>query len=157
MKKQIFTALFILLFVIPNSLTAQEEVVMGPGYAIDVYFKFGSGVTEEVERAGWDLGFFTTPESAAIITNGSMGIELRTYNNGDTTDWKDVDTTGLSTWTLLYNGEDSWENGAFNRLSTGGDDVGWGIRNPATNDIKGDSAQRLFSCISKDLLSSGIP
>jgi hypothetical protein len=138
MKRHLF-ALFIAVLLLPALLSAQEEIIMGPGYALDVYFELGAGVSEEVERAGWDLGFFTTPESAAIITNGSMGVELRTYMNGDTTAWKDVDTTGLSTWKALYNGEDSWENGAFNRLSTGGNDVGWGIRNASTNDIIGDS------------------
>jgi hypothetical protein len=137
--KRYFYALISLVFFVPGILSAQEEILMGPGYALDVYFELGAGVSEEVEREGWDLGFFTTPESASIITNGSIGIELRTYNNGDTTDWKDVDTTGLSTWALLYNGEDSWQNGAFNRLSTGGNDVGWGIRNTSTNDIIGDS------------------
>jgi hypothetical protein len=39
----------------------------------------------------------------------------------------------------MYNGEDSWENGAFNRNSRGYPDFGWGLLDPVTNNIIGDS------------------
>ena len=81
--------------------------------------------------------------SGGIITNCGTSLEnhvrLWTYQNGDTTAWMNIDTNGLSSWPLLYNGEDSWENGAFNRNSHGYPDYGWGIKNISTNDIFGDS------------------
>jgi len=118
---------------------SQVSVSMGPGYEYDVYYSLQDGVVEEMVRTDWDLGFFTDPESGGIILNGANGCELYTYPNGDTTAWLDIDTTGLSTWTVLFDGEDKWENGAFNRGSLGYPDFGWGVKDDITNRIIGDS------------------
>jgi len=139
MKRIIFLSLVISTISFYNPTTAQESVTMGAGYANDVYYSMEDGIVEVVERAGWDIGFYTSPWSAAIITNGGMGVELYTYPNGDTTSWLNIDTTGLSTWPVLFNGEDLWENGAFNRNSGVHPDYGWGVYNSITHNVVGDS------------------
>ncbi len=39
----------------------------------------------------------------------------------------------------MYNDQDDWENGAFNRNAAGHPDYGWGIYNMVTHNLKGDS------------------
>ena len=143
MKNFLLLLLVISLFSVLRPAHSQELVSMGAGYIYDVYYSMEDGVVDEMERDDWDLGFYTSPMSAAIITNCGTDlydhVKLYTYPKGDTTAWMNIDTNGLSTWPLLYNGEDRWENGAFNRNAQGYPDYGWGIRNPVTNNITGDS------------------
>ena len=139
MKNFLLFLLIISVLSVLNPAYSQESISMGAGYAYDVYYSMEDGVIAEEEREGWDIGFYTIASSAGIITNGGMEVELYTYPNGDTTAWMNIDTNGLSMWPKLFNGEDSWENGAFNRNSHGYPDAGWGIYNISTNDIVGDS------------------
>ncbi len=131
-----------------------DSVVMGPGYANDIYYSFEDGVVASVPRANWDIGFHTTLWTAAIITNGAAGVNLYTYPNSDTTGWSAVDTAGLGFWPILYDSEELWEDGAFTRNATGHPDYGWGKYNPITHDVVGDSIyllQTLDGTYQKDM------
>ena len=148
MKKIFSIALTISFLVAFCPANSQETVSMGAGYIYDVYYSLEDGIVELMEREDWDLAFYTDPLSGGIITNCGTGnqmtgfdnhVMLWTYPNGDTTAWLNIDTTGLANWPRMYNGEDSWENGAFNRNSQGYPDFGWGLLDPVTNDIIGDS------------------
>ena len=148
MKKILLLALIISFLPIINPATSQETVSMGSGYIYDVYYSLEDGIVDLLEREDWDLAFYTDPASGGIITNCGTGdqmtgfsyhVKLWTYPNGDTSAWLNIDTNGLANWPLMYNGEDSWENGAFNRNSQGYPDFGWGLLDPVTNDIIGDS------------------
>jgi len=128
------------IFAISMAVQSQSSISMGPGYADDIYYDMHDGVVGIVERSDWDIGFFTGPETYGIITNGGSGIELYAYPYGDTSAWMSIDTNGMSaSWPVLYNGEDSWQNGAFNRNSTGYPDYGWGVYSDITQDVVGDS------------------
>jgi hypothetical protein len=116
-----------------------DSVVLGPSYADDIYYSFEDGVVATVPRTNWDIGFHTTVWSATIITNGAAGVDLYTYPNSDTAGWSTVDTAGMLSWTVLYDSEESWEDGAFTRNATGHPDYGWGKYNPITHDVVGDS------------------
>ncbi len=143
MKNVIFIAMIFSAMTLSNMARGQEMVSMGEGYIYDVYYSMEGGVVDFMEREDWDLGFYTDPMSGGIITNCGTSlydhVKLYTYPKADTSAWLNLDTNGLSTWPVLYNGEDRWENGAFNRNSQGYPDYGWGIKNPATSDITGDS------------------
>jgi len=116
-----------------------DSVQTGPGYANDVYYSFEDGVVATVTRTNWDIGFHTTLWTATIITNGAAGVNLYTYPTADTAGWATLDTTGLGTWPVMYDSEESWEDGAFTRNATGHPDYGWGKYNPITHDVVGDS------------------
>lgn len=118
---------------------AVDSVAMGPSYANDIYYSFESGVVASPSRTAWDIGFRTTVWTATIITNGAAGVNLYTYPNSDTTGWSSVDTAGISGWTVMYDDENDWENGAFNRNAAGHPDYGWGKYNPINHDVVGDS------------------
>lgn len=125
-----------------NTVNAQAEtdsVMMGAGYTNDIYYSFTNGTIHEVDRSNWDIGFYTSAWSAGIIVNDGKGIELYVYPQSNTSGWNSIDTAGMSTWPILYNSTDSWENGAFNRSSLGHPDYGWGVYNPITHDVVGDS------------------
>ncbi len=139
MKKHIKILFLLTVLFISNPGFSQVSISMGSGYAYDVYYSLQNGIVDAMERTDWELAFYTDAESGAIITNGAQGVELYTYPNGDTTAWLNVDTNGLSTWPVLFDGEDSWENGAFNRNSHGFPDYGWGLIDLVSGDIIGDS------------------
>ncbi|MEZ5083046.1 MAG: hypothetical protein R2750_06320 [Bacteroidales bacterium] len=117
----------------------QDSVEMGPGYANDIYYSMQDGFISSVDRKNWDLGFYTSAWSAGIIINDGNGAELYLYPNADTSGWMSVDTTGLSTWTVLYNSVDDCEMGAFNINEKGHPDYGWGVYNTINHDVVGDS------------------
>jgi hypothetical protein len=122
-----------------QAVNALDSIVMGSGYANDIYLSFENGVVATVPRTNWDIGIYTKIFTAGIITNGAAGVNLYTYPKADTTGWATVDTSGISGWTVMYDNEKDWEDGAFNRNATGYPDYGWGIYNPANHDVVGDS------------------
>lgn len=147
MKKFTKIALFITLIIISLSPSAHsstlngtpDSVQMGPLYANDIYYSFEDGVVASVSRTNWDIGFYTTVWTATIITNGAAGVTLYTYPTSDTAGWNSLDTAGLAGWPVLYDNEDDWNDGAFNRTQTGHPDYGWGKYNPISHDVVGDS------------------
>jgi len=140
---KIFLLSAIILIISPSSyafnMASEDSVSMGPGYANDIYYSMKNGQVSSVDRSNWDIAFYTLTWSAAILTNGAAGVELYTYPKSDTSAWASVDTAGLSTWKVLYNSPDEWEDGAFNRNSKNHPDYGWGHYNPITHNVVGDS------------------
>jgi SprB repeat/HmuY protein len=125
----------------PEGPSGEISLSMGAGYANDVFFSLTTGVVKEEERANWDIGFYTNPQSSSIITNGGQGVVLYTYPNGAAADWATVDTAGLATWTPMYNNvaDTTWQNGAFDRNALGHPDYGWGVYSMTSHDVYGDS------------------
>ncbi len=116
-----------------------DSIVMGPSYANDIYYSMENGEVHSVDRDNWDIAFHTLTWSSEILINEGAGAELRTYPKADTSGWDAIDTTGLSTWPVLYNDEHEWLNGAFSRFTKGHPDYGWGVYNAITHDVVGDS------------------
>lgn len=145
MKKTLYTInLLILTLLTATILNAQgiptrDTVVMGPGYADDVYYSFSDGVVAKAARNTWDIAFYTNAISAGVMTNEGNGIQLFTYPNGDINDWAAVDTIGMMSWTIMYNSAEYWEEGAFNANSKDHPDYGWGTYNSVDHNVYGDS------------------
>jgi len=116
-----------------------QEVIMGPGYANEIYYQFTTFNAYSTSRTAFDISFKTAPGSGAILTNDGNNIVLWTYPYADTSGWTAVDTNDLYQYPPLYNDPDVWENGAFNRQSAGYPDYGWGVYNESTKIITGDS------------------
>ena len=144
MNKTLHTLIFILAIGLSSVLGQSKEYTtdtlsMYPGYSNDIYYSMSEGEVANIPRAGWDIAFFTAPFSAGIIINEGNGVGLYSYPNGDTSSWAHVDTSGMSSWTPLYNSPEYWEDGAFNKNATGHPDYGWGIYNMVTHSVTGDS------------------
>lgn len=116
-----------------------QQVIMGTGYANEVYYQFTTFNTFETPRNAWDLSFKTSSASAAVLINDGNNAVLWAYPYADTSGWATVDTFGLYMYEPQFNDPDNWENGAFNRHSAGYPNYGWGVYNPATQIITGDS------------------
>ena len=146
MKNKILcTLIFILSISVSNSFAQNKDyntfeyLEMGAGYANDIFYSVADGEVLNIPRAGWDIAFYTSASRTGIIINEGSGADLYTYPHGDIDDWDDVDTSGMSAWDWSYNSPLDWENGAFNRNSTGYPDCGWGVYDEDIYSFEGDS------------------
>jgi hypothetical protein len=145
--KKLILSFFALAMTIANTYAVEDSISTTPGYSMDVYYSMQNGVVKSEARTNWDIAFSTYKMSSSILINGGSGVELYTYPNGDTADWATVDTAGISTWPIMNNSEESWEEGAFGANALGHPDYGWGIYNMVTHNLTGDS---LFIIKTKD-------
>jgi hypothetical protein len=120
-------------------LSLADSIMMGAGYANEIFYSLEDGVLKSSPRSSWDIAFSTNPMSSTILINEGYGVELYTYPKGDLTAWDAVDTSGMSGWPAMYNSDTSWYYGAFDRNDLGHPDYGWGVYNTQTHDVVGDS------------------
>ena len=124
-----------------------DTILMGAGYAKEIYYSMSNGNKGAVDRKQWDIAFRCSRMSASILTNdgannnvlGLSGVELYTYPKSDSSGWASVDTSGLFSWKKMVNSTTDWETGAFDQNQLGHPDYGWGKYNTATHDVIGDS------------------
>lgn len=131
--------LLIMTFFSSKGQPVNDSVIMGQSYVNDIFYSFKNGTVHTAPRLNWDIAFQSTIWSATILTNGASDVKLYTYPNADTSGWSSVDTTGMLGWKLLYNSDQTWDEGAFNRNQSGHPDYGWGKYNLITHDVIGDS------------------
>lgn len=137
--RKILLSLVAIIIALTNIYAVEDSVSTQQAYSKDVYYSMKDGVVKTEARNNWDIAFTTSKMSSSILINGGTGALLYTYPNGDTSAWSTLDTIGLSTWTKMYNSEESWEEGAFGQNALGHPDYGWGIYNMITHNLVGDS------------------
>ena len=73
-----------------------DTLVMGAGYASEVYYDMDAGSVGKVFREFWDIAFKTgySGYTSSIRTNTTMGVELYTYPHADTSAWSPATSTG---------------------------------------------------------------
>jgi len=117
-----------------------DSVTLGASYANDIYYSLSTGQKTAASNTNWDLAFQNAGNEATVLVNHAKGHVLyRTNTSVD--DWATLDTTGqLTRANLQYNDNRDWYRGAFS-LSEDVDnfDLGWGIYNPTTHRVTGDS------------------
>jgi hypothetical protein len=147
MKKLLYT-FHVMAMILLSTLFVQSQTTdtlsMGPGYGNDIFYSMENGEVASAPRDNWDIAFYTPRFSAGIIVNEGYGgmqgyTTLYTYPYGDTSAWESVDTSNMALWKPLYNSPEYWEEGAFNRNSTGHPDYGWGWYNMVNHHLYGDS------------------
>lgn len=120
----------------PSKIDKTETINQGISYVNDVYYSFSNGVIAEVPRANWDIAFSVSTRSSSIIINESAGVVLKKFPN--TWSWAStIDTAGYKTWASLHNSNTTWEEGAFNQMTTGGFNYGWGDYDQVSHNIIG--------------------
>lgn len=136
-----FTVLLISLFAFGAIAQTNVELITGASYVDDVYYSFNDGSVITTPRNNWDIAFAPDNMNVSILANNGYGVALYTYPNGAIADWAGLDTTGLSTWPVMYNSIVDLYDGAFLRNMKAGDafDQGWGVYNMSTHIIEGDS------------------
>ena len=140
MNKFLFTLLFACSLYFINAQTINDSVTLGAGYANQIWYSLENDEQGTALNSEWDLAFSTAGQGANILINSAIGTKLWAYPSSDTSGWTTVDTTGITTWTLLYNSDTSWNEGAFRQnMSSNPYDLGWGIYDPITHFVVGDS------------------
>ncbi len=124
-----------------GQLSVNDSISIGVSYFNQSYYNMSNGEIKNVDNTNWDIAFDVSAFGSSIRTNGQTGILLYTYPNGDISNWSTtIDTSGISTWSALYNSDTSWHLGAFDRnMTSAPEDLGWGIYNPITHHVNGDS------------------
>lgn len=159
----------ILLIIIGFSLKSfgqfsEDSVFIAAGYQNQVWYSLTDGEVKSASNSDWDLGFEIQGFSSSIIVNHAQGASLWNYPNGDTAAWNNIDTSGMRSWTKLFNSDTSWALGAFNQTkdSNNSFDLGWGKYNLITHHVTGNriyilqSIDKAFKKVWIKRLASGI-
>lgn len=142
MKKQILTAFLGLAALGANAQTAvTDTVVLGAGYANQVWYSLTNDEQGTAAKDNWDLAFDIVDITASIHINSVSGVMLWNYPKGNKSAWSTVDTSGLSTWAARYNTDTSWAVGAMGRYGDPSNpfDLDWGQYDMSTHKVAGDS------------------
>lgn len=117
-----------------------DTVSLGMQYASQKWYSLQNDEQGASPKNNWDIAFECAPYGTSIMTNSVTGTKLWLCANADTSSWLTLDTTGMAaSWPLKYNSDTSWYYGAFSQHQTSQYDLGWGIYNPITHFVDGDS------------------
>lgn len=122
-------------------LNAQNvSLSMNSGYQNQIFYSMQNGETVNISNQNWDIAFSTASMSSTIRTNDGKGVELYTYQDGDTSAWNNINNNDINNLPeLMFNSDTNWQYGAFDVNQIGGFDYGWGIYNLQTHHLIGDS------------------
>lgn len=145
-NRNLFTKWILILAMASTSIKAFaqsviDSVFMGSGFANEVYYSFEKGLTKTSTIADWDLSHTTVSRDNCLRLNHSIGWELRQYPNGGIADWATMDTSNWSSWPIYFNSPEQHLLGAFNRTKNSQNvwDFSWGVYNPNSHEVVGDS------------------
>ena len=139
MTKKI-TTIIIIISITKIIFAQNNQISLNSGYANQSFFSMQNGEILNISNQDWDLAFSTESMSATIRTNDGKGVELYTYQSGDTSSWNNINNNDINNLpTLMFNSDSSWGYGAFDVNQTGGFDYGWGVYNLQTHHLIGDS------------------
>lgn len=104
------------------------------------FYSLANGEVATMDLASWDLAFEITGFTASIRVNTQKGMRVFKAPY-PVSQWSALDTTGmLATWVEAFDSDTSWSHGALNNgLTTNEFDLGWGVYNPITHIVAGDS------------------
>jgi len=137
MIRYIFTLLIITSLTIANAQIS-DTVTTGPQNANDIYYSLKNGIIKSEPVNNWDLAFEIAGFSASIRINHVKGIDVF-QTHFPSASWTTMDTSQKNSWKMLYNSQYVWTLGAFNRHTDGNFNLGWGVYDPGSHIIQGDS------------------
>ncbi len=118
----------------------KDSAVMGPGYATQVFYDIKTGTKSTAMVNNWDIAHTSVSRDNCLRANHMSGLRVLQYPKGKTDAWSTFDTTGWSSWKLLWNDIHDHNKGAFS-LHT---DLpkwkfGWGTYDVTSKEVTGDS------------------
>lgn len=136
MKKLILSGLCAILF---TNIQAQTPIYdsVEIGTANEIWYSLPNDNQGTQPRANWDLAFEADTYGVSILFNTAGGNTVYVAPGATIPAFSTTDTTGITSWTPLYNSDTAWEIGALNTPSTGGLDYGWGDYNTVTHNLTG--------------------
>lgn len=117
-----------------------DSAIMGPGYATQVFYDIKTGAKATSAVNNWDIAHTSVSRDNCIRANHMSGLRVFQYPKGKTDAWSSFDTTGWTTWSMLWNDVHDHNKGAFS-LHT---DLpkwkfGWGTYDVSSKEVIGDS------------------
>lgn len=143
MKKQLLTVLAA--GIATTALQAQpvtDSVLMGAGYANQVWYSLANDEQGNSPKNNWDLAFDGIAITSSIHINTPGGAKLWVYPKGNKTAYGTaLDTNGLSALGERYNSPYWWELGAMGNYADPANnlDLDWGSYDMSTHIVSGDS------------------
>lgn len=123
-----------------NAQQITDTVSLSAGYANQKWYSLQNDEQGTAPKNNWDIAFECAQYGTSVLINSPTGTRLWLYAGGDTAQWATLDTTGMvAAWPLKYNSDTSWYLGAFSQPQMNQYDLGWGIYNPVTHFVDGDS------------------
>lgn len=132
-----------------GTLSAQTQytdtIVMGPGYANEVFFNVSTGVKTKSIMNKWHIAHTSDTRDNCIKANHANGtqsfVKVYAYPKGDNTAYNNFDTTGWASWATFTNDIHKHELGAFMQQVNSANpwDFSWGTYNSGSHIITGDS------------------
>lgn len=117
-----------------------DSAVMGPGYANQVYYDIKTGTKSNAAVNNWDIAHTSVSRDNCIRANHMSGLRVFQYPKGKTDAWSTFDTSGWSSWKLLWNDIHDHNKGAFNLHNNMAKwKFGWGTYDVNTKEVTGDS------------------
>ncbi|MBL7919952.1 MAG: T9SS type A sorting domain-containing protein [Bacteroidia bacterium] len=118
-----------------------DTVSVGAGYANQKYYSLQNDEQGTQGKDNWDIGFEITGYAGTILANtqkANFTVYKAPYSIAN---YAIIDTTGIISWPMLYNSDQTWDVGAFNRGANpfNSNDLGWGVYDVNTHIITGDS------------------
>jgi len=123
-------------------LNAQTVTVStGANYANQKWYSLDNGEVGTQPKDNWDIGFEINGYSSTILANTQKTGFAAYKAPYKVADYATIDTTGISSWPMLYNSDTTLAIGAFNRgaSTTNAFDLGWGLYDMNTHFVTGDS------------------
>lgn len=140
MNKIILTLISACSIAYSDAQSIDDSVTIGAGYANQIWYSLENDEQGGALNSEWDLAFSTAGQGSNILINSATGTKLWAYPSSGISGWNSVDTTGISAWSPSYNSDTSWNEGAFRQnLSSNPYDLGWGIYDPISHYVVGDS------------------
>lgn len=149
---------------------ANDSALMGSGFAQDVFYSFrkfaqtGNGAVKSVSNTNWHMAisvqFSSFPANpangVAIRVNsplgenaqmGTTGTTLVKLNGANPSDWRNIDTTGLSSLPELVDSDSTWNLSAFTSgyPKTNPFDFIWGTYNQSSKAVVGTQVFVLYN------------
>lgn len=142
--KNIYNSIIVFLLSLSTLVSQVDQISLGENYSQQAYYNLETGEVTTIKNTSWDIAFSNLgQQDAGIFINESaslVGGVLKLYST-DVTDWSTpiTDTSIFTDSNILYNNEESWESGAFNKVAHSTDpfDYGWGAYNPQTHIVEG--------------------
>jgi len=138
MKKVISIVIFALIGGLKLYAIDTDSLEMKSGYSEQVFYSLKNGVVQNASTK-WDLAFEVSGFGSGIRINEGFGNVIYTYPKGTKSAWTSVDTSGFASWKVIHNSEKEWSIGALNQYPANDYDLGWGVYNPITHVVEGDS------------------
>ncbi|MFN8276754.1 MAG: hypothetical protein U0T84_04685 [Chitinophagales bacterium] len=134
--KRTCTTLSFLLVILGVQAQMPDSVSLGAGATRMCFYQLSTGTKTVADNTDWHLAISVRPaiipnstnRAVSIRMNGSIGVKLYHAAKKDTASFATLDTTGYRNWPQFFDGDTSWNLGAFNSTKNFSDDFnyGWG-------------------------------